>query len=80
MVLRFAEQLDVPLRERNAMLSATGYARLYGERPLSDPALATVRDALQRLLNAHAAAGRRGNGRCAARAGRHAGLKDAFSP
>ena len=53
MVLRLAEQLDVPLRERNAMLSAAGYAPLYGERPLSDPALATVRDALQRLLDAH---------------------------
>ena len=53
MVLRLAEQLDVPLRERNAMLTAAGYAPLYGDRPLSDPALATVRDALQRLLDAH---------------------------
>jgi len=53
MVLRLAEQLDVPLRERNAMLSAAGYAPLYGERPLSDPTLASVRGALQRLLDAH---------------------------
>jgi transcriptional regulator with XRE-family HTH domain len=53
MVLRLAQQLDVPLRERNAMLSAAGYASLYGERPLSDPALASARAALQRLLDAH---------------------------
>ncbi|MDP3222947.1 MAG: helix-turn-helix transcriptional regulator [Rubrivivax sp.] len=53
MVLRLAQQLDVPLRERNAMLSAAGYAPLYGERPLSDPALASARAALQRLLDAH---------------------------
>ena len=37
MVLRLAERLDVPLRERNAMLTAAGYALLYGDRPLSDP-------------------------------------------
>ena len=53
MVLRLAQQLDVPLRDRNAMLSAAGYAPLYGERPLSDPALASARAALQRLLDAH---------------------------
>lgn len=53
MVLRLAEQLDVPLRERNAMLTAAGYAPLYAERPLADPGLAVARDALQRLLNAH---------------------------
>ena len=53
MVLRLAEQLDVPLRERNAMLTAAGFAPLYGDRPLSDPTLATVRGALQRLLDAH---------------------------
>ena len=53
MVLRLAQQLDVPLRDRNALLSAAGYAPLYGERPLSDPALAGARAALQRLLDAH---------------------------
>ena len=53
MVLRLAQQLDVPLRERNAMLCAAGYAPLYGDRPLSDPALAPARAALQRLLDAH---------------------------
>ena len=53
MVLRLAERLDVPLRDRNAMLTAAGYAPLFGERPLSDPTLASVRGALQRLLDAH---------------------------
>ena len=40
MVLRLAERLDVPLRERNAMLVAAGYAPMYRERPFEDPALA----------------------------------------
>jgi transcriptional regulator with XRE-family HTH domain len=53
MVLRLAERLDVPLRERNALLQAAGYAPLYAERPLADPALAPAREALQRLLDAH---------------------------
>lgn len=53
MVLRLAGQLDLPLRERNAMLVAAGYAPLYAERALADPALAPARAALQRLLDAH---------------------------
>ncbi len=53
MVLRLSERLDVPLRERNALLAAAGYAPLYPARPLTDPALADVRTALQRLLDAH---------------------------
>ena len=53
MVLKLAEQLDVPLRERNALLGAAGYAPLYAERPLADPGLAVARGALQRLLDAH---------------------------
>ncbi len=53
MVLRLAEQLDVPLRERNALLQAAGYAALYRERPLADPALTPAREALQQLLVAH---------------------------
>ena len=53
MVLRLTEQLDMPLRERNAMLTAADYARLYAERQLADPGLTVARDALQRLLNAH---------------------------
>lgn len=53
MVLRLAVQLELPLRERNVLLGAAGYAPLYAERPLADPALAVARDALQRLLDAH---------------------------
>lgn len=53
MVLRLAERLDVPLRERNALLAAAGFAPLYSLHALSDPALATARAALQRLLDAH---------------------------
>ena len=53
MVLRLAERLDVPLRERNAMLLAAGFAPLYRERPLVDPALQSARLAIDRLLAAH---------------------------
>ena len=53
MVLRLAERLDVPLRERNALLLAAGFAPLYRERPLVDPALQGARLAIDRLLAAH---------------------------
>jgi len=53
MVLRLAERLELPLRERNGLLAAAGYAPLYRERPLADAALAPARGALQRLLAAH---------------------------
>lgn len=53
MVLRLAERLELPLRERNGLLAAAGFAPLYRERPLADPTLAPARDALQRLLTAH---------------------------
>lgn len=53
MVLRLCGRLDLPLRERNAMLLAAGYAPMYGERSLADPALQPAREALQRLLDAH---------------------------
>ena len=53
MVLRLAERLDVPLRERNAMLVAAGYAPMYRERPLDDPALASAREAVQLILRSH---------------------------
>jgi transcriptional regulator with XRE-family HTH domain len=43
MVLRLSERLDMPLRERNALLVAAGYAPMYRERPLDDPALASAR-------------------------------------
>jgi transcriptional regulator with XRE-family HTH domain len=53
MVLRLAERLDIPLRERNALLVAAGYAPMYRERPLGDPALAPARRAVDLLLKSH---------------------------
>lgn len=53
MVLHLAERLDVPLRQRNALLLAAGYAPAFAERPFGDPALAAARAALERLLAAH---------------------------
>ena len=53
MVLRLAERLEVPLRERNALLVAAGYAPMYRERPLDDPALATARAAVELILKSH---------------------------
>jgi transcriptional regulator with XRE-family HTH domain len=53
MVIRLAEELEVPLRERNALLLAAGYAPLYAERSLDSPEMASVRQALDRFLRAH---------------------------
>jgi transcriptional regulator with XRE-family HTH domain len=53
MVLHLAEHLEVPLRERNGLLLAAGYAPLYGERRLESPEMAPVRQALERFLRAH---------------------------
>jgi transcriptional regulator with XRE-family HTH domain len=53
MVLHLAEQLQVPLRERNQLLLAAGYAPRFGARSLEDPEMAPVRDALGRVLAGH---------------------------
>ena len=53
MVLRLAERLEVPLRERNALLIAAGYAPAYPERPLDDPALQSARKAVDLVLAGH---------------------------
>jgi transcriptional regulator with XRE-family HTH domain len=53
MILRLAEQLDIPLRERNILLVAGGYAPIYPERSLDDPELRAARDAIARLLTGH---------------------------
>src|SRR6478672_13550968 len=53
MVLRLAERLQVPLRERNAMLVAAGYAPMYRERPLADPALSSAKQAVELILRSH---------------------------
>ncbi|WIM92791.1 helix-turn-helix transcriptional regulator [Actinoplanes oblitus] len=51
MILRLAEQLRVPLRDRNRLLLAAGFAPRYTERPLAE--LAGAREAVRRVLRAH---------------------------
>jgi len=53
MVLRLADRLEVPLRERNRLLTAAGFAPMYAERPLDDPALKAARDAVELVLTGH---------------------------
>lgn len=53
MVIRLAEELDIPLRERNALLLAAGYAPVYAERSLDAPEMGPVRQAVDRFLRAH---------------------------
>jgi transcriptional regulator with XRE-family HTH domain len=53
MVIRLAEELEVPLRERNSLLLTAGYAPIYSERALDAPEMASVRRALDRFLRAH---------------------------
>jgi len=54
MVLRLAEQLDMPLRERNLLLLAAGFAPVFAERRYEDPALGPVRAMVERVLASHA--------------------------
>jgi transcriptional regulator with XRE-family HTH domain len=53
MVLHLADRLEIPLRERNQLLLAAGYAPQYGSRSLDDPDLARIRDALGHVLAGH---------------------------
>ena len=53
MVLRLADHLDVPLRDRNQLLLAAGYAPIYGQRGLDDPEMGTVRATLELILRSH---------------------------
>jgi transcriptional regulator with XRE-family HTH domain len=53
MVKHLAEQLDVPLRERNELLLAAGYAPAFGQRDLDEPEMGPVREALDRVLKGH---------------------------
>ena len=52
-VLRLAEELDLPLRERNDLLLAAGYAPVYSEAALDSPELASVRNAVRQVLRGH---------------------------
>jgi transcriptional regulator with XRE-family HTH domain len=53
MILRLARALDVPIRERNQLLLAAGYASLYREAGLASEAATQVRAAVERMLEAH---------------------------
>lgn len=53
MLLKLAERLEVPLRERNALLIAAGYAPLFPEHGLDDPALEAARRAIDLVLAGH---------------------------
>ena len=53
MVLKLAERLDVPLRERNVLLVAAGFAPAFPQRSLDDPMLKSARQAIDLVLKAH---------------------------
>src|SRR3569832_2764812 len=54
MLLDLAQALDVPLRERNELLMAAGYAPLYSDHGLDVPIMHSIDKALQRMLRQHA--------------------------
>lgn len=53
MVLRLADHLDVPVRDRNALLLAAGYAPRYAHTPLDAPSMGVLREGLERLLTGY---------------------------
>jgi transcriptional regulator with XRE-family HTH domain len=53
MVMRLAQQLEIPLRERNSLLVAAGFAPVFQERPFSDPALQAARKVIELVLAGH---------------------------
>jgi transcriptional regulator with XRE-family HTH domain len=53
MVLHLAEQLDIPLRDRNILLHAAGYAPVFPERSLNDPTLHAARQAIDQVIAGH---------------------------
>lgn len=53
MILRLAEQLDVPVRERNVLLLAAGYVPRYAQTPLDDPAMGSLRAGIEQLLQGY---------------------------
>ncbi|MET7366350.1 helix-turn-helix transcriptional regulator [Streptomyces sp. NPDC005566] len=50
MILRLAEHLDIPVRERNALLVVGGYAPRFAQTALDDPSMGVLREAIDRLL------------------------------
>ncbi|WP_406343699.1 helix-turn-helix domain-containing protein [Streptomyces sp. NBC_01578] len=53
MILRLADHLDIPVRERNALLVVAGYAPHYAETALDDPAMGALRDGMEQLLQGY---------------------------
>src|SRR5215472_18421697 len=53
MLLTLSNVLDVPLRDRNLMLLAAGYAPVYGETSLDDPRMTQVRAAVEIILKSN---------------------------
>lgn len=53
MLLKLAELLEVPLRDRNTLLVAAGFAPMFSERKLDDPVLQSARDAMEIVLKGH---------------------------
>ncbi|WND01755.1 helix-turn-helix transcriptional regulator [Temperatibacter marinus] len=53
MIVRLAEALDIPLRERNLLLLSAGYRAGYQETDLTDPSMTFVNEALTRMLKHH---------------------------
>jgi transcriptional regulator with XRE-family HTH domain len=53
LILRLSEELDVPLRERNVLLLAGGFAPAYPEHGLDAPPLSAVTEAMRQVINAH---------------------------
>src|SRR3954465_4008497 len=53
MLMHLAQQLEIPLRERNVLLISAGYAPVFPERSLDDPALVTALAAVELVLKGH---------------------------
>ncbi|MFE4632407.1 helix-turn-helix domain-containing protein [Streptomyces sp. NPDC056773] len=53
MVLRLADHLDVPMRDRNALLVAAGYAPRYAHTPLDAPSMGVLREGLEQLMTGY---------------------------
>jgi transcriptional regulator with XRE-family HTH domain len=53
LVLHLAERLEVPLRDRNRLLLAAGFAPIYEETPLEEASMVPVRHALKKIISGH---------------------------
>jgi transcriptional regulator with XRE-family HTH domain len=53
MIVKLAEELQIPLRQRNVLLTAGGYAEIYPERALNDPSLRLVDEVVRTVLRGH---------------------------